>query len=124
MEVGHQRVTPKIEERTDDPPTGRRDACQSPEPRAFQQTHQDGLGLIVGGVPHGDAIGANPVRVGLECVVASLAGGGLQRAALRHGHASHVHRHTEPRAEGLHVLGVAPGVRTEAVVDVKSGETQ
>jgi len=81
VEIGLQHAATQIEQRTDDATARGRDTGQSPQSSALEHAHEHGLGLIIGRVAHGDAIGADPVRVGLERNVACLTGGVLQRPA-------------------------------------------
>jgi hypothetical protein len=77
-----------FDERTDDVATHRRNAGEPAHSRALEETHQHGLGLIVGGVTQRDPMGRDAGGGRLERRVPGFARRCLERAVGidRHGH--------------------------------------
>jgi len=122
LELGLERRSSKLDERPDDRSPHRRDPGQAAHTRALYEPHQDGLGLIVGGVAERDALGADPRGAGLERGVARRARRGLERAAPVHRDRRDIDRNAEARPERADEVGVGGRLGAQLVVDVKDVE--
>ncbi len=92
--------------------------------------HQNGLGLIIGVVAHGNGIGAGICgHIGQEAIT-RLTGGFLQRQAsltrqLGHIRSTDSARHSEASSEPSHKIGVGVGLRaTQPVIEMHDVQPQ
>src|SRR5688572_2494629 len=91
-------------------------AARALEPRAAQEIHQNGLGLVVEMVCERDAVG---IGAG-EDLVARLARGRLEALPLSsYLHLVNPERHAEPAAKFATERRPGVGIRTQTVVDVQ-----
>ena len=123
-EVAENRGPLDTEEGTHEPAAARGDAGKPPGSGALEEPHQDGLGLVVGGVPHGDPVGADTPGHPEEGRVA----GGARRRLRGHARptgdddALDGDGPAEVRGEAGDEAGIVVGFWTEPVVDVADGE--
>ena len=125
-EVGEHRGATDVEQGPDDPASPHRDPCEPTGPGPLKDPHENGLGLIVGGVAEGDALG--PKRSGdlAQRRVASEAGGLLGRPASRAGDLDPDDAGGTVQAgrQGLDERGVPVCLGSKTVVYVTDGEPE
>ena len=88
----------------------------------MHESHQDGLGLIVGGVTERDALGADSGSPCLERGVPRGPRRVFEGAPTIHRHGRDVDRDAEAHAEGPDEVGVRGRIGAQLMVDVKDVE--
>ena len=121
----------RLQQWTDIRPAHGGDAAEPPRTGPLEEPHHHRLGLIVGGVPGGNPVGADGGRGASEGRVARAAGGCLRSFPTLAGTACDLDaldakRHIPTPTEVGHEGGVRPGLGAKSVVDVDGpqGEAQ
>jgi hypothetical protein len=125
-EVDEHRGATDIQEGTDDPTSPRGDSGQPAGPGPLKDPHENGLGLILGGVAERDAPGPNRPRDLFQCRMASEArrflGGPAPRA--RNLDSDDVGRAVQTGRQGLDEGGVPVSLGSETMVYVTDAELE
>ena len=125
-EVGEHRGATDVEEGTDDPASPDRDSGQPAGPRPLNDPHENGLGLVLGGVAERDALG--PGRPGdlLQGRMASEARRFLRGPApeARDLDSDDVDRAVQTGRQGLDEGGIPVSLRSETMVNVTNAESE
>jgi len=117
-EVSEHLRARAVDEGADHRPAPRGDAGQPARPRPAQQVEEDRLGLIGPGVAGGDPRRPHPLRLLPERPVARRPGLRLD-VARPDRHPDALEGHPQALAGLLGGLGIVPGARPQAVVDVE-----